>query len=86
MNDRHYHHPILAEICRNAFELGVEPPLINGDSLKNGIKLILYPKTFKEKIRRLGKLPEKAGIKVKRWLCDSRGSYLRCLKDGWARR
>jgi len=35
--------------------------------------------------RKLKGLLKRAGIKVKRWLCDSWGTYLRCLKPGQRR-
>lgn len=50
INNTQYNHPILAGICRNAFEIGIEPPLINRDFIDNGIKTVPYPKSFKEKV------------------------------------
>lgn len=41
--------PLLAGICRNAFENGEKPPLINGDFLTTGIKNYKYPTEFREK-------------------------------------
>lgn len=51
INERKYKHPILAGICRNAFENKIEPPLITQDLISNGLKNIEYPKSFKEKNR-----------------------------------
>lgn len=50
-NARDFKHPELAGICRNAFEDGIEPPLLTSDFIANGLKNIPYPKTFKEKAR-----------------------------------
>jgi hypothetical protein len=49
LSNKQFSHPVLAGICRNAFEDGVEPPLINGDFLTTGIKNYKYPTEFKEK-------------------------------------
>lgn len=53
MNNKQFHHPILAGICRNAFENKEEPPLISRDFIDNGLKNYNYPMTFKEKARHL---------------------------------
>jgi len=42
-------HPVLAGICRNAFENGNEPPLINGDFITTDVKNYKHPTEFKEK-------------------------------------
>lgn len=41
--------PILAGICRNAFENNNEPPLITEDFISNELKTIKHPKSFIEK-------------------------------------
>lgn len=52
-NKRDFRHPILAGICRQAFELGNEPPLIDSNFLESEIKNIKYPKSFVEKCNHL---------------------------------
>jgi hypothetical protein len=80
MNNREYHHPILAGICRNAFEHGVEPPLISRDFLDNGIKIIPYPKTFKEKVHHLLKyMYEKGGKDFKSFTFITSNDYPICF-------
>lgn len=51
INSRQFRHPILAGICRNAFERNAEPPLITQEFIDSGFKNISYPKSFKEKCR-----------------------------------
>lgn len=53
MENNQYHHPILAGLCRNAFENDIDPPIINQELIDNGIKNVPYPKSFKEKCRHL---------------------------------
>src|SRR5438128_726740 len=60
-NNSEYKHPELAGICRNAFEDGVEPPLINSEFLTTGIKNLRYPKSFIEKVSHLLKYMYKKG-------------------------
>ena len=45
--------PILAGICRNAFESKQEPPIIDEEFIVEGLKNTPYPKEFKEKARHL---------------------------------
>jgi len=79
MNNRQYRHPILAGICRNAFELGVEPPLISRDFMDNGIKTIPYPKTFKEKVFHLMKfMYDKGGNDFKTFTFITSNDYPIC--------
>ena len=40
---------ILTGICRNSFEEGIDPPLINSEFLNHGYKNFDYPKSFNEK-------------------------------------
>jgi len=49
INNGQLKHPILAGICRMAFEAKEEPPIINTDFITTQIKNINYPKTFVEK-------------------------------------
>jgi hypothetical protein len=60
-NERKYKHPALAGICRNAFEMKEEPPLIDADFYNTGYKNVPYPKTFNEKCNHLLKLLYKTG-------------------------
>jgi hypothetical protein len=52
-NSRKYSHPILAGICRNAFENGEEPPILSGEFILHELKNLDYPKTFREKLKHL---------------------------------
>lgn len=47
--NRQQKHPILAGICREAFETNIEPPIINSDFIENQLKNRNYPKLFTEK-------------------------------------
>jgi len=60
---RDFKHYDLAGICRNAFEDGKEPPLIDTEFTTNGIKNILVPKTIREKADHLLKFMYKKGGK-----------------------
>src|SRR5687768_10901692 len=51
INQSKFNHPILAGICRNAFEIGEEPPLISNIFILIKLKNIPYPKEFKEKAK-----------------------------------
>ncbi len=63
MNDENFNHPILAGICRNAFEDGKEAPLITQDFIANDIKNLQIPKSFKEKWLHFLKIAYKKGGK-----------------------
>lgn len=52
-NLRSYQHPILAGLCRNAYEDGVDPPLIDASFKITGVHKLDFPKTFKEKAMHL---------------------------------
>ena len=49
ISNRQQKDPILAGICREAFETKVEPPIINNDFIVNQLENINYPKSFTEK-------------------------------------
>src|SRR5688572_28376269 len=55
-NNRTFKHPVLAGICRNAFENGEQPPLIDTEFVNSGIKNHKYPVEFKEKAKHLLKM------------------------------
>jgi len=61
LNQRQFNHPDLAGICRNAFEDGIEPPMIDTGFLVNGIKNISIPKNIREKGNHLLKYMYKRG-------------------------
>jgi hypothetical protein len=48
-NQKKYKNPILAGICRNAFENKTEPPIITQSFIDNELKNIKFPQSFKEK-------------------------------------
>jgi hypothetical protein len=49
INNENLNHPILAGICRNAFENEIEPPTITQDFITTEFKNLSIPKSFKEK-------------------------------------
>jgi len=55
VNRGDFGHPILASLCRAAFEEGYEPQLIDSALLQRE-NTLRYPKTFKEKLRHFLKL------------------------------
>ncbi len=80
MNKREYKHPILAGICRNAYENKQEPPLINTEFIHNDLKNISYPKTFREKYRHLLKsMYDKGGNEFKTFFLNSTKDYPLCF-------
>jgi hypothetical protein len=82
MNKHEYKHPILAGICRNAFENGQEPPLITSEFIQVEIKNINYPKTFKEKCHHLLKyLYNRDGKNFKTFSFNSTKDYTICFAD-----
>lgn len=82
MNKREYKHPILAGICRNAFENKQEPPMITTEFILNDIKNIKYPKSFKEKYRHLLKyMYDRGGNDFKTFLLSSTRDYPICFSD-----
>ncbi len=83
MNKKEYQHPILAGICRNAFENSQEPPMLTTEFIMNDIKNIKYPKTFKEKYRHLLKyLYDRGGNDFKTFSLNSTRDYPICFSDG----
>lgn len=71
-----FHNPVLAGICRNAFENGQEPPLINTEFISVGLKNIKYPKTTKEKAKHLLKyLYDKGGKDLVKFKLSSSGDH-----------
>ena len=62
-NNRTFKHPVLAGICRNAFENGEQPPLIDTEFVNTGIENHKYPVEFKEKAKHLLKMLYKLGGK-----------------------
>lgn len=49
LNSNDLKHPDLAGICRNAFEDGEEPPLIDREFITTGIKALVIPGTVRDK-------------------------------------
>lgn len=81
-NSRRYKHPVLAGVCRNAFELNEDPPLITLEFIQHGIKNLVYPKAFKEKCHHLLTLLHKTGSKeFKPRDLISIGDYPLCFSD-----
>lgn len=82
MTKREYKHPILAGICRNAFENKQEPPLISTEFIQNDIKNLNYPKTFREKYRHLLKyMYDRGGKDFKTFNFSSTRDYPICFAD-----
>lgn len=83
MNNRQYKHPILAGICRNAFEFNIEPPLIDKNLLESGLKNVPYPKSFKEKCRHLLKfMYDQGGNDFKSFNFINTNDYPICFAEG----
>lgn len=59
---RDFKHPELAGICRNAFEDGIEPPIIDSNYISN-VKNLSIPRTIREKNLHLLKYMYKRGGK-----------------------
>ena len=75
-NSKQFHNPILAGICRNAFENKQEPPMLSRDFLDNGLKNLNYPKTFKEKVRHMLKFwYDREGNNFKSFRFNAFGDY-----------
>ena len=67
-----YNNPILAGICRNTFDNGQEPPLINAEFIAVGLKNYKYPKTTREKAKHLLRyLYDKGGNDLKKFTLSS---------------
>jgi len=82
-NANAYNHPILAGICRNAFEKHEEPPVITSDYVSNTLKSLVYPKAFKEKVRHLLKvIYDRGGVDYKPTSLYSHSDYPLCYSDG----
>jgi len=82
INERKFHHPILAGICRNAFEKKIEPPLITQDFINNGLKNIKYPKLFKEKCNHFLKyIYNKGGSDFKTFNFFNASDYTICFAE-----
>jgi len=82
MEKKQYKNPILAGMCRNAFENGQEPPMITTDFIQNGIKNMTYPKSFKEKGRHLLKyMYDRGGNDFKFFTINSIKDYPICYSD-----
>jgi hypothetical protein len=78
INNREYKHPILAGICRNAYEKSIELPVINQD-LINSLSNITYPKAFKEKTKHFLKfIYEKGGNDFKTFDINNNRDYPIC--------
>lgn len=85
MNDRNFNNPIIAGICRNAFENDMEPPLIDHNFLTDGIRNIQFPKSFKEKCHHLLKfMYDKGGNDFKDFNFNSNRDYPLCFADDQA--
>ncbi|MEO6301905.1 MAG: hypothetical protein ABIP51_01915 [Bacteroidia bacterium] len=63
INSRQLKHPVLAGICRNAFENNVDPPIIDTHFMTVGVNNIDYPNNFKEKTLHLLNFMYKKGGK-----------------------
>lgn len=82
MNQRTYKNPILAGICRNAFENNTEPPIITQSFIDNDLKNIDYPKSFKEKSYHLLKyMYEKGGNDYKSFDFYNERDYPICYSN-----
>jgi len=69
-----FDYPILAGICRNAFDSGKETPLINSEFLSHQMKNLKYPQTKKEKAKHLLKyLYDKGGQDLKKFTLSASG-------------
>ena len=62
-NSLDFKHPDLAGICRNAFEDGIESPLITSEFMRTELKTISIPKTIREKSHHLLRYLYKKGGK-----------------------
>ena len=81
-NSRQFKHPVLAGICRNAFEKGEEPPLINQNFIDNDIKNLNIPRSFKEKCRHLLKfIYDKGGKDFKPVSFFNQYDYTLCYSE-----
>ena len=81
-NNKQFHNPILAGICRNAFENKEEPPLITRDFIDNGLKNYSYPKNFKEKALHLLKFwYDREGNNFKSFRFNAFGDYTLCYAE-----
>ncbi len=84
-NNRQYNHPVLAGLCRNAFEMDKEPSLITSNFIQHEVKNLSYPKTFKEKCQHLLNVLYKTGSKdFKPRDLLSVGDYTICYADNEA--
>jgi len=82
MNKNEFNHPILAGICRNAFENKEEPPLITREFIQNEIKNLSFPKSFKEKFRHLLKyMYDRGGNNFKTFSFSSSRDYPICFAE-----
>lgn len=85
MNNRQFKNPILAGICRNAFEFDIEPPLIDKNLLEGGLKNVPYPKSFKEKCRHLLKfMYDQGGNDFKSFRFTNTNDYPICFGEDHA--
>ena len=81
-NNNQFLNPILAGICRNAFENKEEPPMITRDFIDNGIKNFNYPKNFKEKVRHMLKFwYDRDGNNFKSFRITSSRDYTLCYAE-----
>lgn len=82
VNKKQTNYPVLAGICRNAFENEQEPPLINEEFLSTGIKNYKYPTEFREKAMHLLRhLYNKGGKAYKTFDLSSPRDYPICYGE-----
>ncbi len=79
---KEFKHPILAGICRAAYEKGEDPPIITGEYIHNDLKNNNYPKTFQEKSHHLLKmLYQKGGNEYQKFNIGSHYDYPLCFSN-----
>jgi hypothetical protein len=81
-NSEQFNHPVLAGICRSAYEQNVEPIMITQNFIDNEIKNIVHPKSFKEKwLHFLKVIYKKGGDNNKPFDIHSQKDYPICYSD-----
>ncbi|MFW5793803.1 MAG: hypothetical protein ACOCWC_05920 [Bacteroidota bacterium] len=82
VNNKQYKNPVLAGLCRNAFEYNQEPPLITSEFIEYELKNLNYPKSFKEKERHLLRyIYERGGNEFKQFTFLSQKDYPICYAE-----
>lgn len=83
LKSKNYNHPVLAGICKNADAKSEIPPTITNDFIKDQLKNISYPKTFREKVQYfLNYLYNNDGNDFKLFDIDTESDYAICFSNG----